>query len=128
MNSPRNAFRFTLPVLAALVALSALLLGCATPPAEPQQSVAGAVELTEPPPATPTNTPLPPTPSATPTLQPTDTPTPQPTYTPRPAPTKPAATEREPAVQFQARLLDGAELSLSETQGTPTLLAFWAPW
>ena len=31
-------------------------------------------------------------------------------------------------VPFQARLLDGRQLSLSETAGTPTLLAFWAPW
>ena len=32
------------------------------------------------------------------------------------------------AVRFEARTLDGTVITLADTVGTPTLLAFWAPW
>ncbi len=126
--------RTALPILAALVALSALWLGCSAPPAEPPEPDHGATiqallptaEPTEPPVPGVANTPVPV--SADTPVRATDTPPPPPTYTPRPAPTRPVAGEREPSVPFQARLLDGSQMSLSETAGTPTLLAFWAPW
>lgn len=53
---------------------------------------------------------------------------PPPTYTRRPSPTKPSAGERAPSIPFQARTLDGSTFELSQTFGTPTLIAFWAPW
>lgn len=71
------------------------------------------------------NTPVPPT--ETPVL-PTYTPRPLPTYTPRPAPVPAGERERADAIPFQAQSLDGTEVVLSDTFGTPTLLAFWAPW
>ena len=69
-------------------------------------------------PAAPINTPVPPT----------YTPRPLPTYTPRPVPIPAGEGERTQAIPFQAQSLDGAEVNLPDTFGTPTLLAFWAPW
>ncbi len=66
----------------------------------------------------PTDTPVPPT----------YTPRPAPTYTPRPAPPASTAGDRPTGTLFQATTLDGIEVNLTETYGTPTLLAFWAPW
>ena len=82
-------------------------------------------------PATPTDTPAPAT--DTPvrvinTPEPTYTPRPLPTYTPRPTPVPASERERAQGVPFQAETLDGSVLTLSDTYGTPTLLAFWAPW
>ena len=131
--------------LAALTALVVLLLsGCATTAGEPAGIDHGATvsallptqHPTEPPPsaAALAATAIPPTGAATaaapPTIPPppTYTPRPRPTYTPRPAPTRESEGGRQPAENFRARLLDGSELELSDTLGTPTLLAFWAPW
>lgn len=96
---------------------------------------------------TPTPSPLPPTDTpqptatATATLATTPTPSPQPTYTPRLRPTytpRPLpnqnqsggvmAAERSPGIFFETILLDGSKFSMEDTLGTPTLLAFWAPW
>ena len=146
--------RLGIPALAVLAALGVMLLlsGCATGAAEPGSVNPGATLAaalpTEPPPATPippTSTPpataIPPTSTPPPTAipptstpPPTYTPRPRPTYTPRPAPTRAGEGEsegegeRQPAAPFRAHLLDGSELALSDTFGTPTLLAFWAPW
>lgn len=91
-------------------------------------------------PPPPTDTPLPtatatlaPTPTLTPSPQPTYTPRLRPTYTPRPLPNQNQgggvmAAERSPGLFFQATLLDGSRFSMEDTLGTPTLLAFWAPW
>ena len=131
--------------LAALTALVVLLLtGCATTAEEPGAIDHGATVAallptqhpTEPPPSAtalaateipPTGTATAATPPTTPP-PPTYTPRPRPTYTPRPAPTPAGEGARQPAENFRARLLDGSELELSDTLGTPTLLAFWAPW
>ena len=93
-------------------------------------------------PPPPTDTPQP-TATATATLAPTSTPTPspqptytprlRPTYTPRPLPNQNQsggvmAAERSPGLFFEAILLDGSKFSMEDTLGTPTLLAFWAPW
>lgn len=59
---------------------------------------------------------------------PTYTPRPLPTYTPRPTPPPAEASDRSRATPFHAMTLDGSELNLADTYGTPTLLAFWAPW
>ena len=84
---------------------------------------------------TPTSRPTPtssPIPTASP--QPTYTPRPRPTYTPRPLPNQNQggggvmAAERSPGLFFQATLLDGSKFDMQDTLGTPTLLAFWAPW
>ena len=123
--SPTWIARATLVVV---VTLGGLLLGCATSPAAPGtdadhnatvQALLPTAEPTDPP--TATTTPIP-------TAAPTDTPRPQPTYTPRPAPTQEGDGERRAAIPFQAELLDGTEIALADTFGTPTLLAFWAPW
>ena len=130
--------------LAALTALVVLLLsGCATTAREPAGIDHGATVSAllptqhpkEPPPSATAlaATAIPPTTSAAvnpPTIPPppTYTPRPRPTYTPRPAPTPAGEGARQPAENFRARLLDGSELELSDTLGTPTLLAFWAPW
>ena len=60
--------------------------------------------------------------------EPTHTSRPLPTYTPRPTPIPANERERAQGVTFQAESLDGSVLTLSDTYGTPTLLAFWAPW
>ena len=150
MTWPRNPFsarprqpgtlRFSSCALLALIlALGAILVGCDAPAeqsATPDyqatvQILLPTAEPTEPP--TPTAMPTPESPTATspPTDAPEPTATLRPTYTPHPLPA-PAATgassEREPAIPFHAHLLDGGELALPETFGTPTLLAFWAPW
>ena len=52
----------------------------------------------------------------------------RPTYTPRPAPTRLGDGERQAAPAFQAVTLDGSAVYLEDLLGTPTLLAFWAPW
>lgn len=151
----RNILRFGPGVLGAAAGVLLLAgLGCATP--EPgagsgvgvgQPDYAATVNALAPtwdPTATPQpSAAAPPTETATPpaaTPQPTDTvaPTPQPTYTPRPRPTYTphplpdagiAAAERAPGLFFEAILLDGSEFNMEEaTLGTPTLLAFWAPW
>ncbi len=138
--SQPGTFKFaSWALLALILAISVVMVGCAAPtgePAEPDyaatvQILLPTVEPTEPP--TPTAMPTPEAPTAT--SQPTDSPEPtatlRPTYTPRPLPA-PAGSdgsgERERAIPFQARLLDGADLLLADTIGTPTLLAFWAPW
>lgn len=59
---------------------------------------------------------------------PTYTPRPLPTYTPRPTPLPANSSNRSQSTRFQATTLDGVEINLTETYGTPTLLAFWAPW
>ena len=57
---------------------------------------------------------------------------PRPESTDRPAPTAQppiiVATDRPTAIQFQALTLDGDTFDLSQSRGTPTLIAFWAPW
>ena len=125
--------------LALALALGVILVGCAAPaeqsatPDYPAtiQFLLPTAEPTVPP--TPTAMPTPE--SSTATSLPTDTPAPtatlRPTYTPRPLPAPAESSgsgEREPAIPFHAHLLDGGELALPETFGTPTLLAFWAPW
>ena len=78
---------------------------------------------------------IPPTPTSTQTsAPPTDTPAPtytprpQPSYTPWPTPTKATKEDRQRATPFNAQMLDGSEFSLPDAYGSPTLLAFWAPW
>ena len=121
--------------LALVAMLGGLLLGCTPSPSSPSAEADHATTVeallptaapTEPPTATamadpavvPTDTPAPPI----------YTPRPRPTYTPRPVPTREGDGERTAATPFQAKLLDGTEITLSDTFGTPTLLAFWAPW
>ena len=95
------------------------------------ESIATAVSSTNtavPPtldPAAPVNTPVPATDTPAP---PTYTPRPLPTYTPRPVPLPAGERERTQAIPFQAQSIDGSEVNLPDTFGTPTLLAFWAPW
>ena len=67
-------------------------------------------------------------PSPTYTPAPTYTPRPQPTYTPWPTPTRATTEDRKPAIPFNAEMLDGSSFSLPDGFGSPTLLAFWAPW
>ena len=146
-----------LAALGVMLLLSGCATGAAEPGSVNPGATLAAALPTEPPPATPispTSTPpataIPPTstptailPTSTPpataipptsTPPPTYTPRPRPTYTPRPAPTRAgegeseSEGERQPAAPFRAHLLDGSELALSDTFGTPTLLAFWAPW
>lgn len=118
-------------VIAAL-ALCAATLGCGQTPAETQAGDYGATVEALLPTADPT---VPPTPTLAPTsIPPTDTPAPtytprpRPTYTPWPTPTKATTEDRQPAIPFNARMLDGSEFSLPDAYGSPTLLAFWAPW
>ncbi len=136
-----RTIRFSSCALLALIilALGTILVSCAAPaeqPATPDyqatvQILLPTAEPTEPP--TPAAMPTPESPTAT--SRPADTPEPtanlRPTYTPRPLPApaeSDGSSEREPAIPFHAHLLDGSELALPETFGTPTLLAFWAPW
>ena len=99
--------------------------------APPVSPTAAAVAPTEAP-AAPANTSLQPTDTPAPPAEtpapPTFTPRPLPTYTPRPVPLPAGERERGDATPFQAQTLDGSEIVLSDTFGTPTLLAFWAPW
>ena len=111
----------------AAICVSASLLACAAPASDgPDAEYSATVEVLIPTSApasqsdsavSPTNTPAP-----------TYTPRPLPTYTPRPVPLPAGDQERAEAVPFQALTLDGSTLSLPDTYGTPTLLAFWAPW
>ena len=137
--SKPGTFKFASCALLALVlAVSVIMVGCAAPIDEPEsldyeatvQLLLPTAEPTEPPTPTATLTPQSPTDTPSPTYTPRATPTeaPRPTYTPRPAPTQVGSGEREPSIPFQARLLDGADLALPDTVGSPTLLAFWAPW
>ena len=125
------------PITAVIVAatLCILLAACAGNPSAPptpdySATVAAALPTADPTvPPTPTATTEPTnSPEPTATLAPTYTPRPAPTYTPHPTPTKATSDERQPAVLFSARMLDGTDLVLSDTFGSPTLLAFWAPW
>ena len=138
-----GCIRSLAPILTLLAAIcvSAALLACAAPSSNaPDAEYAATVQALLPtsapasrsdtavPPttasATPTDTPMP----VTDALEPTYTPRPLPTYTPRPVPLPAGERERAAAVPFQAQTLDGSTLSLPDTYGTPTLLAFWAPW
>ncbi len=138
--------------LVAVICVSAWLLACAAPssdgpdaeyaatvqallptsessPATPSRSDT-AIPLTDAP-ATSTDRPLRATDTPVPVIntpEPTYTPRPLPTYTPRPAPVPASERERTQGVPFQAETLDGSVLTLTDTYGTPTLLAFWAPW
>ena len=138
--------------LVAAICVSASLLACAAPSsdepdAEHAATVRALLPTSESLPATParSDTAIPPTdapatPTDTPALatdtpvpvintpEPTYTPRPLPTYTPRPTPVPASERERAQGVPFQAETLDGSVLTLSDTYGTPTLLAFWAPW
>ena len=126
-------------LLALILALGATLVGCAAPaeqPATPDypatiQFLLPTAEPTAPPLPTATATPQSPTATSPPADTPEPTATLRPTYTPRPLPAPAESgepSEREQSIPFQARLLDGADLLLADTIGTPTLLAFWAPW
>ena len=131
----RREYRHLLRSLAFAVfalALSAATLGCNQTPGETQTGDYGATVEALLPTADPT---APPTPTALPTsVPPTDapaptyTPRPQPTYTPWPTPTKATAEDRRPAIPFNAQMLNGSEFSLQDGFGSPTLLAFFAPW
>ena len=135
----------TMAILAATCLVMSLLACTATPPDRSDAESAARVDTLLPTsapaapavaqsdsaasptdaPAAPTNTPV----LATDTpVPPTYTPRPLPTYTPRPVPVPAGERERTDAIPFQAQSLDGSELVLSDTFGTPTLLAFWAPW
>ncbi len=118
----------------AALALCMALVACSqTAVATPESDYGATVEALLPtaePTVPPTPT-LPPTPTWIPptdTPAPTYTPRPQPTYTPRPTPTPATTEERQPAIPFNAQMLDGSEFSLADGYGSPTLLAFWAPW
>ncbi len=114
------------------LALCAATLGCnQTPDETPARDYGATVEALLPtadPTAPPTLTPLPSSAPLTDTPAPTYTPRPQPTYTPWPTPTKATTENRQPAIPFNAQMLDGSEFSLPDGFGSPTLLAFWAPW
>ena len=116
----------------AVIAMLAVLLGCTPSSASPTADVDHAATVEA---LLPTAEPTEPPAAADPTVAsadtpaaPTYTPRPRPTYTPRPAPTRAGSGERAAATPFQAELLDGTEITLSDTFGTPTLLAFWAHW
>ena len=144
---PRRNLSSILVVLALAVAC-ALMAACGAPSAnqaEPEhaatvQVLLPAADPTAPPapesrnqaqPDRPTATARPadtPVPAADTSVPPTYTPRPLPTYTPRPAPAPASGGDRTMAVRFEARTLDGTVITLADTVGTPTLLAFWAPW
>ena len=147
MTWPRNPFRTRLSRprgfefssgawLALALALGVILAGCAAP-AEPSatpeyrattQFLLPTAESTEPPTSGAMTTPESPAATSRPTDTPAPTATLRPTYTPHPLPLPAEPGEREQSIPFQARLLDGSDLALSDTIGAPTLLAFWAPW
>lgn len=114
------------------VAVCATLLGCnrttvVTPSTDYSATVEALLPTAEP------MVPPTPTPAATSdpsidTPAPTFTPRPRPTYTPWPTPTKATTEDRQPAIPFNAQMLDGTEFSLPDSYGSPTLLAFFAPW
>ena len=118
--------------VAVALALCAATLGCNQTPGETPAGDYGATVEALLPTAGPT---VPPTPTPTPTSAPpadtplpTYTPRPQPTYTPWPTLTKATTENRQPAIRFNAPTLDGSEFSLQDGFGSPTLLAFFAPW
>lgn len=126
-----NPLRRLLLVVATLI-LCAAAVGCNQAPEQTPASDYGATAEALLPTADPT---VPPTPTLAPTPvpltdtpAPTYTPRPQPTYTPWPTPTRATTEDRQPAIPFNAQTLDGSEFSLPESFGSPTLLAFWAPW
>lgn len=130
-RTPVHARRGALFVVAALV-LCAVGIGCEQTPAERQSTDYSATVEAMLPTADPTVpatlTPLPTAVPPTDTPAPTYTPQPQPTYTPWPTPTKATTENRQPAIPFNAKTLDGSEFSLPDSYGSPTLLAFFAPW
>ena len=104
------------------VTVEALLpTALATEPTPPQADTSTAESTSVEP---PTDAPAPTDTAAPPTF----TPRPLPTYTPRPVPQQATEADRPTGASFQAQLLDGTMLSLADTRGAPTLLAFWAPW
>ena len=117
-----------LAVVVAALALCAAAIGCGqTPAATPAGDYSATVEALLPT-ADPT---VPPTATSTPptdTPAPTYTPRPRPSYTPWPTPTRATTENRQPAIPFNAQMLDGSEFSLPDSYGSPTLLAFFAPW
>ena len=122
---------FKLLFVALLAVAGALLIGCAGPASSPGVAPTAPVwqDPTLPPAATatavsPTDTA---SSSADTPAAPVFTPA-RPTYTPRPAPTRLGDGERVAAPPFQAVTLDGSAVYLEDLRGTPTLLAFWAPW
>ena len=130
-HANNNPLRRVLFVVGALI-LCAAVLGCnqtreETPASNYGATVEALLPTADPTvPPTPTLVPTPVTPTDTPA--PTYTPRPQPTYTPWPTPTKATTEDRQPAIPFNAKMLDGSEFSLPDGFGSPTLLAFWAPW
>ena len=118
--------------IVAALALCAATIACNQTPGETKAGDYSATVEALLPTADPT---VPPTPTLAPTsAPPTDTPAPtytprpQPSYTPWPTPTRATSENRQPAIQFNAQMLDGSEFSLPDAYGSPTLLAFWAPW
>ena len=116
-------------VFVAVVFCVALTACSQAPAAAPEVDYSATIEAllptaepTAPPAPTATTEP----PAATPA--PTYTPRPQPTYTPWPTPTRASTEDRQPAIPFTAHMLDGSTYSLPDSYGSPTLLAFWAPW
>ena len=114
--------------VAVALALCAATLGCNQTPGETPAGNYGATVEALLPTAEPTAPPAPTSVPPTDTPAPTFTPRPRPTYTPRPTPTKATAENRQPAITFNAPTLDGSEFSLQDGFGSPTLLAFFAPW
>ena len=121
-----------LAFVVAALALCTAMLGCSQTPAEtPAGDYGATVEALLPtadPTVPPTLTPAPTSAPPTDTPAPTYTPRPLPTYTPWPTPTRATTENRQPAIPFNARTLDGSEFSLPDAYGSPTLLAFFAPW
>jgi len=119
-------------LVAAALLLWAVAVGCNQAPADtPSTNYSATVEAMLP----AAGLTVPPTPTAVPTsVPPTDTPAPthtprlQPTYTPWPTPTKATVENRQRAIPFNAEMLDGSQFALQDGLGTPTLLAFFAPW
>ncbi len=132
LGRTNNRALHRLVLVVTLLAVCATLIGCNRTPAETPGGDYGATVETLLPTADPTAPPAPtPTASAIPpadTPAPTYTPRPQHTYTPWPTPTKATTEDRQPAIPFNAQMLDGSEFSLPDAYGSPTLLAFWAPW
>jgi hypothetical protein len=115
----RRFLKFPVVALSVALAATVVIVGCggaaeqgAAAPTQAAATGGGAAA-----PAPPTDMPAP-----------TYTPRPQPTYTPWPTPTKATTEDRQPAIPFNAQMLGGSEFSLQEAYGSPTLLAFWAPW
>ena len=132
VKSANSHFLQPLVFVAVALTLCAATLGCNQTPGETPAGDYGATVEALLPTADPT---VPPTPTTPPTaIPPTDTPAPtftprpRPTYTPWPTPTRATTEDRRPAIPFNAQMLDGSEFSLPDAYGSPTLLAFFAPW